>query len=363
MDTPANKPFLELDAVPDLVRQLFPVSSVSQCSTLVSYDDLNFVVEATLENEPQQQTRKFVLKVLNRRDSLHVPLVEGMNSMMAFLHDQGLPCPVSLRGRNGDQVILHGLPHPNYKAEPGSSDLPMYAVRLLSYLPGTVLNSLPRQLEIYFKVGKFLGVLSRHLENFPPNPAIQTRDFTWALTHVLDCKSRVSVIKETEEKKQLVLDVLNAYEKKVVPTFQSLPRTYIHGDLNDYNILLEKVDGDDYEISGLLDYGDVVYSYRVCDIAIAMAYACIGKEDLFSLPGSILAGYQSSFPLSDAEFDLLYYLMIARMAQSATMGSYAYAQNPDEYLLVHAAPAWKTMARLWEIPKHEVEEKWKAYFR
>ena len=49
----------------------------------------------------------------------------------------------------------------------------------------------------------------------------------------------------------------------------------IHGDLNDYNVLVGG-DGDvesrDQRVTGIVDFGDMVHSYRVGDLAIAIAY-------------------------------------------------------------------------------------------
>ena len=56
----------------------------------------------------------------------------------------------------------------------------------------------------------------------------------------------------------------------------------VHGDLNDYNVLVGG--GDDVEtrgqrITGIVDFGDMVHSYRVGDLAIAIAYAMLDAHD------------------------------------------------------------------------------------
>ena len=55
----------------------------------------------------------------------------------------------------------------------------------------------------------------------------------------------------------------------------------IHGDLNDHNILVGG--GDDrrareQRVTGIVDFGDMVHSYRVGDLAIAIAYAMLGAR-------------------------------------------------------------------------------------
>ena len=136
---------------------------------------------------------------------------------------------------------------------------------------------------------------------------------------------------------------------------------YIHGDLNDYNILLGKPDELEQRqrcVSGIIDFGDIALSYRVTDIAIAMAYAAIGKTDgLRAASCHLLSGYQMVHPLSDNELDILYYLISGRLCQSCVMSSFSYSLHPtNDYLLVSAGPGWKTLQEIWSQPKHTVDK-------
>ena len=48
----------------------------------------------------------------------------------------------------------------------------------------------------------------------------------------------------------------------------------IHDDLNDYNVLVagSVASADGARVTGIVDFGDMVHSYRVADLAIAGAY-------------------------------------------------------------------------------------------
>ena len=70
---------------------------------------------------------------------------------------------------------------------------------------------------------------------------------------------------------------------RTAPLLADLPRAAIHSDLNDHNVLVGGVD-DDVErrgqrVTGIVDFGDMVHSYRVGDLAIAIAYAMLGSDD------------------------------------------------------------------------------------
>lgn len=83
-----------------------------------------------------------------------------------------------------------------------------------------------------------------------------------------------------------------------------------------------------------------------------MAYSMMsayGKNGrAFGAASAMLRGYNSVYPLQDVERRHLVLLMTCRLACSATLGAYSYQQNPEnEYLLLHAEPAWKTLELIW----------------
>ena len=63
--------------------------------------------------------------------------------------------------------------------------------------------------------------------------------------------------------------------------FDGLRRSAIHNDANDHNVLVNR-DGDLFArgqcVVGLIDFGDIVHSYMIGDLAVAIAYAVLGKR-------------------------------------------------------------------------------------
>ena len=62
----------------------------------------------------------------------------------------------------------------------------------------------------------------------------------------------------------------------------------IYNDANDYNVL---VDAAGTRVVSLLDLGDVVHSAAVCDLAIAIAYVMLDKQDPIAAAAEVVAGY------------------------------------------------------------------------
>jgi inosine triphosphate pyrophosphatase len=85
---------------------------------------------------------------------------------------------------------------------------------------------------------------------------------------------------------------------------------------------------------------------------VAMAYGMIttyGKTNRsISAAAAILRGYNSAYPLTDAEQKHLVLLIACRLACSVTLGAFSLKQNPtNEYLLLHSEPAWKALELVW----------------
>ena len=123
----------------------------------------------------------------------------------------------------------------------------------------------------------------------------------------------------------------------------------IHGDLNDHNVLVggwEDVESRDQRVTGIVDFGDMVHSYRVGDLAIAIAYAMLGADDpLDRRVGDGRAAMPSHATLGDDELAALFGLAALRLCASVCIAADQQQRQPDnEYLgvsqsAIGAAPA------------------------
>jgi Ser/Thr protein kinase RdoA (MazF antagonist) len=60
-----------------------------------------------------------------------------------------------------------------------------------------------------------------------------------------------------------------------------LPRSVIHNDANDHNLLVGPPTAapEERAVTGLLDFGDMVETWTVCELSVAVAYAVFGQAD------------------------------------------------------------------------------------
>ena len=139
-----------------------------------------------------------------------------------------------------------------------------------------------------------------------------------------------------------------------LPELGHLPHQVIHNDANEHNVLV----GEDGRVTGLIDFGDVVYAPRVCGLAVAGAYAMQGRPDPARAIVPVVRGYHEAAPLREDELEVLFPLMRARLEMSVAMAERQYAAAPDnDYLLISQAGVREALQRL------EGEDATLAYFR
>ncbi|MDA0182014.1 aminotransferase class III-fold pyridoxal phosphate-dependent enzyme [Solirubrobacter phytolaccae] len=182
-----------------------------------------------------------------------------------------------------------------------------YTVRLLSWLEGSPWAETPGDMA---SLGRTVARVDRALADFThPN---MHRPHRWDLKHAYD-------------------------------GLDHLPHQVIHNDANEHNILV----GPDGDVTGLIDFGDVVYTARVCGLAIAGAYAMQGCADPARAVVPLVRGYHEVTPLSVEELAVLFELMLARLRMSVAMADKQFAEQPDnEYLLVSQAGIRDLLERL-----------------
>ena len=122
----------------------------------------------------------------------------------------------------------------------------------------------------------------------------------------------------------------------------------IHGDANDYNILVDEAGT---KVASILDFGDMVHTATVCDLAIALAYVMLDKQDPIAAAVEVVAAYHRRRPLAGPEIDALYTLTATRLAMSVCYCAWQTRQNPhNEYLAISNRPAWALLERLAAMP-------------
>jgi len=251
-----------------------------------------------------------VLKIANASESRE--FLEAQNAVLDYLSDRVPFC----------QLVIGEI-----------GEFQGHFVRLLTYLPGVPLAEIkPHTSGLLQDLGQKLGQLTRALVDFD-HPAVH-RDFHWDLAQGNRIVNEYAPLIEDAALRELVLKCRFEPETE-------LRRSVIHGDANDYNVL---VDPDSMTVSGLIDFGDMVYSYTIGDLAIAIAYVVLGEGD----PHDVIVGYTSECGLLDEEREALWPLVRLRLAMSVCIAAYQIRQEPEnEYLRISQKAIEKTLPRIF----------------
>ena len=213
--------------------------------------------------------------------------------------------------------------------------------RLCRWLDGEVwANTTVPSLAAVRDLGRLLGELDRALQSFD-HPAMQ-RDYQWDSAQFSTLLPCIEWLDDPDKR-----DALQALQQRFASELSRLlarcPRQVIHNDANDYNVLL---DGNG-RLSGLLDFGDMVYSQRLFEIANAAAYALDRSVDAVEIIAELTAAYHEVNPLSTDEIDLIFDAVQLRFAVSISIAAKQIRQFPDNhYLLISQDAVWRNWQKL-----------------
>ena len=294
----------------------------AELSALPGEQDLNLAV-TSLEG-------RFVLKIM-RRDC-DPRLVEMQGAAIEHARSAGLAShlPAVIRTSTG---ALHGT----MLDDRGDARVAW----LTTFLPGTLMGELRvRTPRVAASIGELLGRLDRALEGFD-HPLLD-RELRWDLRQAGWVAEQLDAI-EDGARRDRVERIMDRFQSDLRPVLDRLPRTPLHNDANDLNVLVSPRGGE-LLASGIVDFGDMVRAPAVCEPAIATAYAMMGAGDPLERATALVAAYHQARPLSDEEIALLASLVSVRLAVTVTNAAIQRRENPaNSYLTVSEAPAWRLL--------------------
>jgi 4-aminobutyrate aminotransferase-like enzyme/Ser/Thr protein kinase RdoA (MazF antagonist) len=312
-DTP--KPGLSDAEAADLLHRHWGLSG--RLTPLVSERDQNLRVET--------ETQTLVLKIANRaEDAGHLAL---QNAALAHIArtDPALGVPRLVPALDGSGMVMAGG----------------HAVRLMTWLPGRLWSAVPATPALLGSLGDVMGRLGRALQGFG-HPAAHREGFLWNLDLVQALRPWLGDV--AAEHRAMVTRVFDRHAARVQPRLPALRGAVLHQDANDNNLV---VDEGGTRVTGLIDFGDMVYGRQVNDLAVTLAYALLDCEDLYAAARPLIAAYAARFPLTGEEAEVLFDLVAARLAMSVCISSRRAAEHPDNtYLTISQAPALRLLDRL-----------------
>jgi len=282
--------------------------------------------------------RHFVLKVM--RPGCDAAFVELLCAAHAHLHAHprdGLLTAAIVPTREGAAWCV--------RPDPGGHDRILW---LLTRLDGVEYARFrPHSLGLIEELGAVVARLDGALADFQ-HPAI-ARAFKWDLREAGWIGDQLHVI-DDGARRHLVRNILDRY-LVLRPALLAEPVTVLHNDLNDWNILVAR-DARGYPfVGGIVDFGDLTLGPRIAEIAIAGAYVVLDHPTPERALAALVRGYHRHTSLTGAQLDLVWPLVLTRLAVSVTNSAQMRLERPDDpYVVVSEAPAWRFLERFARVP-------------
>jgi hydroxylysine kinase len=284
-------------------------------SPLTSERDLNFRLDTG--------AARYVVKLANPAEPAAITDFQSRAFLHVAARDPALPVPRLLHLKDG-RISL---------------PLPQGRLRVLGWLDGTPLQAAPRTAAQSRSIGQGLARLTAALADFD-HPAAD-HVLLWDIRHLPRLAELTDRIADLSLRAE-VADFIAGFSTAISPRLDRMPRQIVHNDFNPHNLLVGTTNPDD--LTGILDFGDMVRTPRVCDLAVAASYHAGGGDIAPML--ALVSGYARVLPLRPDEIGLLYDLITARMITTLTITAWRASLYPANaaYILRNAPSARKGLA-------------------
>ncbi len=307
-----------------IADEVFGISGAAH--PLPSERDQNFALTT-------ERTERYVLKFANSAEDYDVLNCQNAALEHVSKHSPQLAIPRLVRARNGANIAM---------ARDGNGG--QFLVRLMTWMSGeTYRNATPHNEALLASLGTRLADLDAALRHFQHRA--MHRSLHWDLKHLPLALKHLPLL--LPRRRDIVQQLSRSWF--TIP-WHALRTSVIHGDPNDDNVLVH-----DGRVAGFLDFGDLVHSAVVCDLALATAYAMLDQPNAIAAAAHIARAYTKVYPLTEPEVEALYPLILSRLCMSVCYSAHnAIAKSGDAYQMVTAAPAWVLLERLADVPLETV---------
>ena len=268
---------------------------------------------------------KYLFKIYNNHESLDTIIMQ--HSLIKFL----------IRNK-----FKYQTPKPFGNIREILKDDIVYYSSMFHFIDGEQLSNKKLGFENYRKMGIFLGEFSKTVSMFKHKNL--SRHFEWDTRQIKYQEHRLKYI-DNKQNRMLVSSFIARYNKTIKEVKPELRYSFIHNDANNQNILIHP----NGKIKGIIDFGDVTYSYTMLEAAVCMSYIGRGHNDPIKVWESFIEGYLSKFQLKGEEIKLLPTMISARICLSIIMCSWRKKIFPENtYLTISEKTSWELLNFLEE---------------
>jgi hydroxylysine kinase len=254
-----------------------------------------------------------------------------------------LPVPRLLRSLSGD-IELSAL----------GSDGCSRRARMFTFLAGAPLSGFPRSAAQAARLGVLAAQLDAALASFH-HPAAG-HEFLWDIQHAARTRELLTHTPSAADR-DLCERTLDRFERGLARELGGFRAQVIHNDLNPHNLLVDPANPD--ELTGIIDFGDMVRAPLADEAAVASAYLLTASPAPLGTVPEFVAAYHSIVPFRASEIAALPELIALRHAITILITNWRAARYPDnrDYILRNQHHAVAGLQKLSSLPEAAVHER------
>ena len=230
-------------------------------------------------------------------------------------------------------------------------------VHVLSYLEGQLLRSAPSSAALRRTLGVTLSRLDRALGGFD-DPLIR-RPLLWDLAQLPQLRPLLAE-RSPGPGTRLLDKQLTRLITEVSPRLARQRTQVVHNDFSPDNVLVSaspSAGADASAVTGIIDFGDVIVTALINDVAIAATQQLASEQqlaadgDLVGPALDLIAGFHAKTLLTTDELSLLPDLILGRLVARIIISEWRAARFPENrsYVLRNTPGAWEHLHRLLTI--------------
>ena len=281
----------------------------------------------------------YVLKIAN--PAFDSPVLDLQNKAMQHVAaaGTGLDVPVPVVALNGADVVrvpIRGIDH---------------HVRLLTFVAGDMFSDAGYLGDLVLgRFGALAAKLSGALANFD-HPAAD-RTLQYDTRHAARVVDTLAGSVADPARRADAVGLSDRAWAALEPLADRLRRQIVHADLADYNVVAVRDDAGRLSPAGVIDFGDVVRSWLVADLATAIASLLVRTRRSPLLDAcAVVAGFHQHTALIDAELAAIWPLVVARATVLAVSVDDILAADPgNDYAREEQPLDWLILDRAGSVP-------------
>ncbi|MFE3839305.1 phosphotransferase [Pseudogemmobacter sonorensis] len=333
LDSPP--PALDEAAALQVLRDHYGLEGKAE--SLACERDANFRITAT-------GGRSFTMKLSNPAEPEGNINFQTEALLWLEARDPTLPVPKVVRASDGRSEFPLVLP-----------DGRISVIRVLTWLEGIpVARGGAVSPELRRNLARGLARLGRAFEGFD-HPASR-HEILWDIRNAARLRPLLRELAEPDLR-ALLMEELDHFEAVVSLRLAHMRQRVIHNDLNLHNAVFDPARPD--EVSGILDFGDMVKTPLVIDLAVACSYHTPGGPEVVA---DMVRAYHGILPLEPGEIALLRDLIVTRLMTTIAITEGRAARYPQNaaYILRNNGPARQGLAAFASLPRDQVSAMFRA---